>query len=188
MLPPPGRKHLCDTADLLQPHHDAVGGALGVHDGEAHEARPFVLDRTAVLLAVAVPSGTPFTSTVSGSEPPEIFRAMGSGLPPALAASSSRAPSGGNMIFKGGSPPALGRPAGRKRWSGNGSLPLTANRAPCGAWGSGAGSLPERAKASNRIGAAAVRPTRPGTGAPSGRPTQTPMVRLPSKPIDQASR
>ena len=37
--------------------------------------------------------------------------------------------------------------------------------------------LPVRAKASNRIGAAAVRPRRPGTGAPSGRPTQTPMVR-----------
>ncbi len=47
---------------------------------------------------------------------------------------------------------------------------------------------PVREKASNRIGAAAMRPIRPGTGAPSGRPTQTPMVRLPSKPTDQASR
>ena len=28
----------------------------------------------------------------------------------------------------------------------------------------------------------------PGTGAPSGRPTHTPMVILPSKPTDQASR
>ena len=60
--------------------------------------------------------------------------------------------------------------------------------APFGAFGSAAGRLPERANASNRIGAAAARPTRPGTGAPSGRPTQTPMVRLPSKPTDQASR
>ena len=50
---------------------------------------------------------------------------------------------------------------------------------------SGCGSL---AKASNRIGAAAVRPTSPLTGAPSGRPTHTPMVRLPSNPTAQASR
>ena len=28
----------------------------------------------------------------------------------------------------------------------------------------------------------------PGTGAPSGRPTQTPMVRVPSNPTAQASR
>ncbi len=47
---------------------------------------------------------------------------------------------------------------------------------------------PERAKASNRIGAATARPTMPGTGAPSGRPTQTPMVICPSKPTAQASR
>ena len=57
-----------------------------------------------------------------------------------------------------------------------------------GARGSGAGAVGRRAKASNRIGAAAMRPTRPGTGAPSGRPTQTPIVCLPSKPTDQASR
>ena len=45
---------------------------------------------------------------------------------------------------------------------------MAATSAPLGARGSGAGSLPVRAKASNRIGAAAARPTRPGTGAPSG--------------------
>ena len=47
---------------------------------------------------------------------------------------------------------------------------------------------PSRAKASIRIGAAASTPIRPGTGAPSGRPTQTPMTWRPSKPIAQASR
>jgi len=47
---------------------------------------------------------------------------------------------------------------------------------------------PERVKASHRTGAAAVRPVRPATGAPSGRPTQTPTVRVPSKPTDHASR
>ncbi len=36
--------------------------------------------------------------------------------------------------------------------------------APFGACASGAGTLPVRAKASNRIGAAALRPTSPGTG------------------------
>jgi len=57
-----------------------------------------------------------------------------------------------------------------------------------GGLGSGAGNFPVRAKASNRMGAAAVRPTMPGAGAPSGRPTHTPMVMRPSKPTDQASR
>ena len=57
-----------------------------------------------------------------------------------------------------------------------------------GAGGRGANGWDPRAKASNRIGAAAVRPAKPLTGAPSGLPTQTPMVRLPSKPTAQASR
>ena len=65
---------------------------------------------------------------------------------------------------------------------------LVAISAPAGAGGSGASGCGPRAKASNRIGAAAVRPARPLTGAPSGLPTQTPMVRLPSKPTAQASR
>ena len=87
------------------------------------------------------------------------------------------------------SPPVrTSSPTGRNRRSGSGSLALLATSVPLGGFGSGAGSLPVRAKASNRIGAAAVRPTRPGTGAPSGRPTQTPMVMRPSKPTDQASR
>ena len=33
-----------------------------------------------------------------------------------------------------------------------------------------------------------ARPINPGTGAPSGRPTHTPIVRLPSYPTDHASR
>ena len=47
---------------------------------------------------------------------------------------------------------------------------------PFGAGASGAAVKPERANASNKIGAADARPYRPGTGAPSGRPTQTPIV------------
>ena len=45
-----------------------------------------------------------------------------------------------------------------------------------------------RAKASNRIGAAASRPVRPGEGELSGRPTQTATVEPRSKPIASASR
>ena len=47
---------------------------------------------------------------------------------------------------------------------------------------------PSRSKLSNRMGAAALMPEMPGTGAPSGRPTQTPITVLPSKPMAQASR
>ena len=79
-------------------------------------------------------------------------------------------------------------PSGRKCCSGTGNLALAATIASFGACAKRAGNLPLRAKASNRIGAAAPRPTNPGVGAPSGRPTQTPMVRLPSKPTAQASR
>ena len=79
-------------------------------------------------------------------------------------------------------------PTGRNRRNGSGSLALLASSTAFGGFGSAAGIFPVRAKASNRIGAAAVRPTSPGTGAPSGRPTHTPMVMRPSKPTDQASR
>jgi len=56
-------------------------------------------------------------------------------------------------------------PAQRQR-----SFALFATSTPFGAFGKPAGIFPVRANASNRIGAAAVRPIRPGTGAPSGRP------------------
>jgi hypothetical protein len=82
-------------------------------------------------------------------------------------------------------------PSARTRWkyrSGGGSRAVAACSTPRGGGGSGAGGLPIRAKLSNRIGAAPLRPISPGTGAPSARPTQTPTVRRPSKPIDQASR
>ena len=127
--------------------------------------------------------GTPLTSSVNGCKPPDTFSATC-----VSEARSSREPLGGNRIF--GAAPAIspGSRPGRKRCNGSGSLLLAAKIAPFGARASGAGTPPMRAKASNRIGAAALRPTRPGTGAPSGRPTQTPMVRLPSKPTDHASR
>src|SRR5262249_907297 len=43
-------------------------------------------------------SGWPLTSTVSGPAPPVTLSAIGSGLPAASLASSSRAPLGGNMM------------------------------------------------------------------------------------------
>src|SRR5260370_321254 len=36
-----GNERSWPAIGLLQPHHNAVGRALGVHDGEAHETRPF---------------------------------------------------------------------------------------------------------------------------------------------------
>jgi hypothetical protein len=99
---------------------------------------------------------------------------------------ANRAPSGGNMK-RGGSTTSLG-PVALKRCSGGGNLLLAAKSAPFGACGNGAGASPDRANASNRIGAAEARPTNPGTGAPSGRPTQTPTVIRPSNPIAHASR
>ncbi len=127
----------------------------------------------------------PLTSTVSAPVPPATLSAIGSGLPSSPLASSSRAPLGGNMMRSAASAPS---PLPRKRCSGGGNFALVATRVPFGAGGRLCGSLPVRAKASNRIGAAATRPLRPGTGAPSGRPTHTPIVRLPSKPTAQASR
>ena len=72
--------------------------------------------------------------------------------------------------------------------SGGGSLAEAAKSAPWGEGGNGTAAWPERAKASNKMGAALARPTSPGTGEPSGRPTHTPMVMRPSKPTAQASR
>ena len=40
----PGGAHAWHLQLLLQPHHHAVGRALGVHHGEAHEARPVGLE------------------------------------------------------------------------------------------------------------------------------------------------
>src|SRR5262249_44429688 len=138
--------------------------------------------KNSVRRPAAAGNGMPLTSTGNGPVPPLTLSAIGSGLPEPSVASSSLALLGGDKSRNLGfaAPPAS--TPGRKRCSGGGSFPAAAASAPLGAAGSGAGSLPVRAKASNRIGAAATRPTSPGTGAPSGRPTQTPMVRLPSKP------
>jgi len=135
------------------------------------------------------PTAIPFSKTVIGSTPPATLTGSAAGGSPIASARSIREPFRGNWIWGACSPLACtSSPTRRKRCSGSGSLALLASSTPFGGFGSGAGSRPVRAKASKRIGAAAVRPTRPGTGAPSGRPTHTPMVSRPSKPIDQASR
>src|SRR6202041_655555 len=76
----------------------------------------------------------------------------------------------------------------RKRRNGGGrSAVMVALKTPLGA---GIDSMlrPSRSNASNRIGAAASRPIRPGVGPLSGRPTQTAMVVRRSKPTASASR
>ena len=111
------------------------------------------------------------------------------GLAAPAVASSMRAPLGGNRMRSAGAPPSPGKAVRAEVLQRRRQLARWRRTAtPFGACGSATGGWPVRAKASNRIGAAAVRPTRPGTGAPSGRPTQTPMVRRPSKPTAQASR
>ena len=104
------------------------------------------------------------------------------GRPPALALSAAV-----DARVRPSTVEVQGEACGRIQ-AGSGWVAELASNAPVGALGSAAGIFPVRAKASNRIGAAAVRPTRPGTGAPSGRPTHTPIVIRPSKPTDQASR
>jgi len=66
--------------------------------------------------------------------------------------------------------------------------PRTAHPLPLGAGLNATVGVPSLSNASNRIGAAIVMPDNPGTGAPSGRPTQTPITVLPSNPIDHPSR
>ncbi len=133
-------------------------------------------------------AGTPLTRTVSGATAPVTFSGTGSGFAVACRQFEPRA-----VRRKQDVKPALGvRDATfarcevlerRRQLRGRGHDDAMRARG-----GSGAGGAGRRANASNRIGAAALRPISRGTGAPSGRPTQTPMVYLPSKPTDQASR
>ena len=78
---------------------------------------------------LAAGSGTPLTSTVSGCDAARDLQRDRIGLP-AGCASSSRAPFGGNMMRSGGSQRSPGKPPGRKRCSGGGSLALAAKIAP----------------------------------------------------------
>ncbi len=101
-----------------------------------------------------------------------------------------RAPSGGKAIFSAAvSVAAIVLGASLRRWrSGGGRSAVTlAVSTPFGGRMLST-SRPRRSKASNRIGAAAWRPMRPGVAPLSGRPTQTAMVVARSKPIASASR
>src|ERR1700733_7516608 len=123
---------------------------------------------------------------MSGRTPPVNLSGTGAG-PAFPAASSRRAPLGGKKMCKP-APPSPKRPDAAKYLSGGGSFALVVIKIPAGGRGNAVGGVGRRANASNRIGAAALRPISPGTGAPSGLPTHTPMVWLPLKPTDQASR
>src|SRR4029079_12395774 len=126
---------------------------------------------------------------VKGGAPPMALSARAFSLSPPE--TSILAPSGGNEIARGASPgpeaAISGRPSGRKRCSAGGRSEVRAKTTPVGAGGKGVRFAPIRVKASNRIGAAGVRPTRSETGSLSGRPTQTATVLAPSKPTAQAS-
>src|SRR6187402_3993823 len=80
-----------------------------------------------------------------------ILSATGLGWSPP--ANSSRAPSGGNMM-RGRSAGSRKPAPALKRCNGGGSLLFTAKIVPFGDCGNGTGVKPERAKASNKIGAA----------------------------------
>ena len=102
-------------------------------------------------------------------------------------------PSGGKAILSVSvaamPPPCGGNSSFDARWrkGGGKAAVLRAKIAP-GGDGIVSASRPSLAKASNKIGAAAIRPTSPGTAPLSGRPTQTAMVVRRSKPAAQASR
>src|ERR1700729_2245028 len=101
-----------------------------------------------------------------------------------------RAPSGGNAILSdaaSGADDVLGASWRRRRNGGGRAAVMVAVNTPLGA-GIDSLLLPSRSKASNRIGAAASRPIRPGVGPLSGGPAQTPIVVRLSKPIASASR
>ena len=84
---------------------------------------------------------------------------------------AARAPSSSNLLSGGGK-----------------SAPDATLRTPDGAGRNGTRLEPIAWNASNSSGAAAVRPSSPGDGTMSGRPTHTPTVCRPSKPIAHASR
>src|SRR5262249_57284794 len=60
--------------------------------------------------------------------------------------------------------------------------------ASCGGGGRGPSSGGSSSKALSRVGAAVLRPKRPGRAVPSARPTHTPTVQLVDMPTAQASR
>ena len=192
MRPPLSLANQSNQSDLalLQPHHHAVGRALGVDHGETDEARPVGIDEQRAAVGARGGAAAPFTSTVSGPTPPAIFKATGSGLPSDSASSTPRAVgriddakrrravvarqprrSGGNALQR------------RRQFRGRGEQRALRRRLA-------AARCPARCAQRRRTGSA---PRRRGRSAPAparrpGRPTQTPMVRLPSKPTDQASR
>ena len=136
-------------------------------------------------LGAPQPAGRPSTRTVKGGRPPVVLTTSCS-ISPRAAPRSTRTPSGGKAIRRSRVSPSCSR-AGPKRRSGAGNWAWVTAGAAAGRGGIAAG-VPSRAKASKRMGAAAVRPVMPGTEEPSGRPTQTATVRRPSKPTAQASR
>ena len=126
----------------------------------------------------ASPTGAPLTNQAKGGTPPRALSASRASRAPSAMPRSTRAPSGGKAIFSAAvSVAAMVLGASLRRWrSGGGRSAVTrADKTPFGCRMIST-SRPRRAKASNRIGAAACRPTSPGVGPLSGRPTQTAIV------------
>ena len=138
----------------------------------------------------ANPTGAPFTSHLSGGTPPDAFKARRAVASRGFETPrSTRDPSSGNVILSGAFVvEAIVLGASLRACRSGGGSPAVVATSAFGGIGTGSGSPPKRAKASNRIGAAAVRPTSPGTAPLSGRPIHTPIVTRRSKPTAQASR
>ena len=178
-----------DGAPLVHPHVTLAAAPEASITVTREKPGPAGVKNSALAAASAVArwTGTPLTSTVTGATAPVTFSATGSGLPSVSRQIEPRA-----VRRKHDAQRRLRRGAGQTS-----RLKVPQRRRQLGIGGEHhargrtrqrRGRAAEPAKASNRIGAAASRPIRPGTGAPSGRPTQTPIVCLPSKPTDQASR
>ncbi len=112
---------------------------------------------------------------VIGNTPPATLTGIAENDVPSEPEASIREPSSGNWIWGACSLPVrTNSPSGRNRRSGSGNLALLAISTPLGGFGSGIGSFPVRAKASNRIGAAAVRPDQPWNRGAVGTPDPDP--------------
>ncbi len=134
-------------------------------------------DKTILLKADG--GNAPFTSQVKGALPPSALSRIVLSLASARG-SGTVAPLGGNEIEGGGTTVSFGawgwlsRVKTRKE-GGNcsGEVARIVPAGGAGGWRRSSGSSP---KTFNRMGAAASRPTWPGRGVPSARPTQTPTV------------
>ena len=153
---------------LFEADDDAVGGALRIHHGEARRSPPRRASTRSPAERCRSSTGAPSTIQVRGGTPPDAFSARGAAPEPAARPATDR----GRRASRRAGRRSSGAPGSSRRWSwarpGARGAAAAAGAAVVawsvtGGTGSGSGSPPRRAKASNRIGAATTRPTSPGT-------------------------